>query len=558
MATSLPTYTGDTTRLVTATTGRPQADAILGGSKWGTGAAGTAATLTFSFPAAVAAFDTRPGIAGSYGSGDPFGADFGGKLAGFSAFSAAQQVAARQVLQSFANVANLTFTEVPAATVDAGVLRFANTAPPGIGANVWGVSWFPQDFAGSGDTWMNSAFLFPEGWAPGTQNFLTLLHEVGHALGLKHPHDKGLSGALTGWPENNAVLPFTGTDTLTTESTQSMVMAYNDIPGRGTVGDLALQSDFAPTTPMRWDIAALQYMYGANMAFNAGNTTYTFDGASRYNQTIWDGGGTDTIVVTGSRDAEIDLRPAQWSKLGLPTTYSTRNADNSLNTLQAEFNDPYTVFIYDTVTIENATGGSGNDLLYGNSVANQLQGGAGLDAAVFAAARAGFTVTRSGDNWTVSAGGSDIDTLSTIERVRFADKAVALDTAVDGHAGEVAQIIRGLFGASSVSNPDFVGIGLSLRDKGMAYADLVSLAIGTSIFEQLAGSRSNTDFVRLVYKNVIGGEAPAAALAEYVGLLDSGGLTQASLGLIACQVSLNSQAVDLVGLVNTGLEYTPM
>ena len=556
MATSLPTYTGDVTSLVTPT-GRTVVDAIIGGSKWGTGGAGTGASVSYSFPTSVAVFDTRPGVAGNYNATEPVGAGFHAYLAGFSPFSAAQQEAARQVLQAFANVANLSFGEVPAGTVDAGTLRFANSAPPGLAANVWGASWFPQDLAGAGDTWMNSAFLFPEGWAPGTQNYLTLLHEVGHALGLKHPHDRGLSGALTGWPDNPAVLPFTGVDTLTSESTQSMVMAYNDIPGRGTLGDLALQSDYAPTTPMRWDIAALQHLYGPNMAYNAGDTVYTFDGSARYNQTIWDGGGIDTIVATGPRDVEIDLRPAQWSKLGQPMSFSTRNADNSVNAPQPQFNDPYTVFIYDTVTIENAIGSSGNDVLYANSVANRLEGAGGIDTAVYAVARSTITAGRAGTDWSVTAGPGDVDALSGVERLRFTDKALALDTAADGNAGQVAQIIRALFGPASVNNPVFVGIGLDLRDKGMAYADLVALAISTSIFAQLAGSRSNTDFVRLVYKNVIGADAPPDALAQFVGLLDSGGQTQASLGVMASQIELNSQAADLVGLISSGLEYLP-
>jgi hypothetical protein len=158
----------------------------------------------------------------------------------------------------------------------------------------------------------------------------------------------------------------------------------------------------------------------------------------------------------------------------------------------------------------------------------------------------------------VSAGGADTDTLTGIERLRFDGAPLALDTQVDGHAAEVAQILRGLFGASSVNNPTFVGIGLSLRDQGMSYAELVSLAIGTSFFEQLAGSRSNTDFVRLVYRNVVGSDPSPQALAEYVGLLDNGSQTQASLGLIACQVSLNTQAVELVGLMDSGLGFTPV
>ena len=556
MATNTTNFTGGTTSLVPPS-GQRVVDAVIGGSKWGAGGAGTAATVSFSFPTNLVSFDTRPSISGNYSESDPLGIGFSARLASFSAFSATQQEATRAVLQAFSSVANLSFSEVAADAVDAGALRFANTAPPGLGATTWGSSWFPQDLAVSGDTWMNSVFLFPEGWAPGTQNFLTLLHEAGHALGLKHPHDTGLSGVFGGWPANTTVLPFTDTDTLTNESTQTMVMAYNDIPARGKLGALALQSDYAPTTAMRWDIAALQYIYGANTAHNAGDTVYSFDGNARYNQTLWDGGGNDTIAATGNRAVEIDLRPAQWSKLGLPVTFSTRNDDNSVAAAQPQFNDAYTVFIYDTVTIENAIGGSGNDVIYANAVANRLQGGGGIDTVIYTTARAGFAIGKAGQDWTVAAGGTNVDTLSTVERLRFSDNAVALDTAVDGNAGHVAQIIRGLFGASYVNNPVFVGIGLDLRDKGMSYGDLVGLAIGTGIFEQLAGSRSNTDFVRLVYKNVVGIDASAQALAEYVGLLDNGSFTQASLGVLACQVSLNTQALDLVGLVSTGLEFTP-
>ncbi len=202
MATSLPTYTGDTTALVQPT-GNAVTDALIVGSKWGVGGAGTGAAVTFSFPAALDKFDTRAGVAGNYNPTESTQGGYAAYLQGFAAFGAAEQAAARQVLASWAAVANLQFTEVPATTVDAGVLRFAFTGPPGLGATTYGVSAFPQDFAGAGDTWMNKAFLFPEGWARGTQNFLTLLHEAGHAIGLKHPHDTGMNGT-PGWPATPA------------------------------------------------------------------------------------------------------------------------------------------------------------------------------------------------------------------------------------------------------------------------------------------------------------------------------------------------------------------
>lgn len=560
MATTLPTYTGDATSLVQPT-GNALTDALVGGSKWGTGPAGTGAVLTFSFPASVDAFDARPNVAGNYNAQDPAQNGFAAYLNGFAALPEAAQVATRTIMASWASVANLQFNEVAASTVDAGTLRFAYSGAAGLGATTYGVSWFPQDIAGSGDTWINAAFLFPEGWGKGTQNYLTMLHESGHAIGLKHPHDTGLNGTA-GWPATTSVLPKTGTDTLNGYSTQNMVMAYNDIPAQGS----PLQADFAPTTPMQVDIAAIQYLYGANMAHNAGNTVYTFTSTARYNETIWDGGGIDTIRVDGNGAAGIDLTPGSWSQLGLPLTFANRKADLSYDTPLPALDDPLTVFIYGTVIIENAIGGGGNDVLLGNAVANRLHGGggddrldgaAGVDAAVYSGARSAHTVTKTETGWTVAGGADGRDTLANVERLIFADGGLALDTGVDGRAGQTAQILRALFGAPYVANATFAGIGLSLLDQGVSYTDLVGLAIGTSIFEGLAGSRSNTDFVKLVYKNVIGAEAGPAELANFVGLLDSGAFTQASLGVLACQVSFNTGSVELVGLAATGLEFMP-
>ena len=560
MATSLPTYTGDTTALIQPT-GNPLTDALIVGSKWGTGPAGTGASVTFSFPAAVALFDTTAGVAGNYNPAEVTQSGFAAYLQGFGALDAAAQAAARGVLAAWASVANIQFTEVAATDVNAGVLRFAMSGPPGLGATTYGVSSFPQDFAGAGDTWMNSAFLFPEGWAAGTQNYLTLLHEAGHAIGLKHPHDTGMNGS-PGWPATPAVLEKIGDDTLVRYSTQNMVMAYNDIPGIGS----PVQADFAPTTPMQVDIAAIQYLYGPNLAYNAGNTTYTFASTARYNQTIWDGGGTDTIRVDGDAPAIINLTPGTWSALGLPLTFSERNANLTVLQARPDLTDPGTVFIYDTVTIENAIGGAGNDRILGNAAANRLQGGggddtidgaAGIDGAVFAAARSASTLTRTEAGWTVASPSDGTDTLANIERLYFGDGALAVDTTGSGHAAQTAQVIRALFGSAYLGNPAFVGIGLSLFDQGTSYADIVALAIGTSIFEGLAGSRSNTDFVNLVYRNVIGSEPSPTDLAGFVAQLDAGSFTQASLGLLACQVSFNANSAELVGLAASGIEFVP-
>ena len=88
------------------------------------------------------------------------------------------------------------------------------------------------------------------------------------------------------------------------------------------------------------------------------------------------------------------------------------------------------------------------------------------------------------------------DNLVAVERLSFADRSLALD--LGGHAGSVAQIIRAIFGPSFLANRDFVGIGLQLFDGGTSYAEVVRLALGTDLFAQLAGGRSNEAFVNHV------------------------------------------------------------
>jgi len=120
-------------------------------------------------------------VPGNYNASEVTQSGFAAYLQGFSPFSAQAQDAAREVLQAWANVANLAFTKLAANWSTPGVLRFANSAPPGLGATTYGVSSFRRTSPGGrhlDEFW----FRLSGGWAAGTQNFLTLLHEVGHAL----------------------------------------------------------------------------------------------------------------------------------------------------------------------------------------------------------------------------------------------------------------------------------------------------------------------------------------------------------------------------------------
>jgi hypothetical protein len=283
-----------------------------------------------------------------------------------------------------------------------------------------------------------------------------LLHEIGHAMGLKHPFsgDTQLSGGED--------------DTLHT------LMSYIKI------GDP--KSAYSP-----FDIDALAYLYG--------------------------GDGLGGALGLGGRG----------------------------------------LYLIGSDAPETLAGGSGNDLLQGSGGDDLLQGGAGIDTAVYAQARSQYTLAQ---HATRVSGAEGTDTLNQVERLRFSDTAVAIDLA--GNAGSTAQILRAFFGSAALANKGAVGIGLSLFDGGMAYADVVALAIATPDFQQLAGSHSNADFVSTVYRNVVGVAPTAAERDSFVALLDNGTYTQTSLGVLAAQIAVNAQSVDITGLADTGIAFTPV
>jgi len=124
-------------------------------------------------------------------------------------------------------------------------------------------------------------------------------------------------------------------------------------------------------TPMLDDIAAIQRLYGVNTSTYTGNTTFGFNsntGSLPYSIafntqhvafTVYDQGGTDTLDFSGYTQAQtINLNAESFSSVG---------------------GDINNVCIAQGVTIENAIGGSGADIIYGNAANNFIRGGLGND-----------------------------------------------------------------------------------------------------------------------------------------------------------------------------------
>jgi len=247
----------------------------------------------------------------------------------FKPFTAQQQESTRQGLKLYSDISNITFKEVSSAN-GGGKIQFGSIDLP----NYAGWS------TGVGTATTNSRIWLDKNIAditPGSSGFTTLLHEIGHSLGLKHPHSGAVN--MPNYQDND----------------RFSVMSYNSHPDMPGV---------TPKTPQIFDVAAVQYLYGANTDTRSGNNTYSWGKDAKFIETIWDGGGTDQISAANqTKDVVIDLITGGFSSIG---ANGDANAQNN-------------VAIALGVTIENAVGGSGNDNISGNAVANNIQGGLGND-----------------------------------------------------------------------------------------------------------------------------------------------------------------------------------
>jgi hypothetical protein len=138
---------------------------------------------------------------------------------------------------------------------------------------------------------------------------------------------------------------------------------------------------------------------------------------------------------------------------------------------------------------------------------------------------------------------------TNVERLIFSDKSIAFD--LNGNAGITTKILGSVFGKESVSNKNYVGIGLHFLDAGWSYDNLAGLALDA------AGAKTNDQIVSLLWTNVIGTKPTAADKAPYIALLENG-MTAGALAHLAADSSYNITNINLVGLAQTGIEYIPV
>ncbi len=359
---------------------------------------------------------------------------------------------------TFNIVANQADADIIWATVNnadgQGALGYAN--PPGTAYNS-SVGDYQSLIAVNAEGYVGGSL------AIGSYDYITFIHELGHAMGLAHPHDTG--GGSSVFPSVSS--PFGDLGTYDMNQGIYSMMSYND-GWQAAPHGASFSADFGfEGTPMALDIAALQAMYGA-VASNTGNDTYTLAGANAagtYYECIWDTGGTDAINGVANLANSIDLRAA---------TLLDEVGGGGFVSYAAGIHGGFT--IANGVVIENATGGNLADSIIGNSAGNALEGLLGNDAidggggADTVSGGGGADTLLGGDGNDSVDGGSEADSI----------EGGAGSDALDGGAGNDTFVFAGVFGDDTISGADVAETGNVISFGSLVTEAMISYALAAN------------------------------------------------------------------------------
>ena len=242
-----------------------------------------------------------------------------------------------------------------------------------------------------------------------------------------------------------------------------------------------------------------------------------------------------------------------------------RSADLAVTTLQGSAaDDVITAAPNDTKRIfvagagnDKVTATTAADVLIGGAGNDTLDGGAGVDKAVFTGALADYKLNLA-NNQAITVTDAQVtrdgvDTLKNVERLSFSDVSVALDIGKDQTAGSGYMLYKAAFNRT----PDVGGLGywINQMDTGTGYSSVAQNFVNSAEFKTAFGGSnpSVNTLVTKLYTNVLNRAADTGGIAFWQEKLTTGGWSTADvLGFFSTSAE---NVTNVTPLIANGISY---
>jgi hypothetical protein len=426
---------------------------------------------------------------------------------GYLAFSSGQIARAEEALRYIESLIDVRFVETTNAAAE-NVLTFGNN----LQTDSAGYAYLPAEDFYASDIFMNTDenLIGDTTLTDGTWGAYTLIHEIGHAIGLKHPF----------FAEDNdsPYLPSSEDDTAWT------IMSYTAHP----------EQYYLRYSPL--DIATLQYLYGVSPNTRASNDIYSVSATSA--NFIWDGDGADTIDAGSlNQGATIYLTPGYWGFVGASKASTITTAGqitvNFGTYIENLIGSQHSDALYGNDLNNSMNGMSGGDTIEGGKGNDSIDGGTETDIAIFSANYSAVETRYITSAFTVRGNTSTIgtDTLTSVENIQLSDATIetAWFSKTDALTASQSDSLVELYIASFNRAPDAIGLNYW---GGRLYDGMTLPEIAKSFFVQpetvaaYPSSMATRTFVTTVYNNVLSRAPDTDGLNYWVREIDTGNISK--------------------------------